>query len=320
MLDLHVDFIIQQTLFGYDPARAHRAGVSGQPLFWHADVPRMKQAGYKGACLGVHFWPVETRSLGWRTALKQIARVDALCERAPGCLRVRQPADWQRAADQGLLAMAPGVEGAHMLGGQLDRAAELGRLGVTYLTLTHFSKNSAGTPSLGRGADQTSGLTGFGRELVAELERAGVFVDVAHLNMPGVLDVCRQATRPVLCTHTTARGVFDHDRGVTDEAAQAIAATGGVIGVMAAPNFMARSLRVTSSVVVDHILHLVALVGPDHVAIGTDLDGWLPAIPSDMRDCRDVSKILDGLRQRGLPDDHVQAIAWGNALRVLSSP
>jgi membrane dipeptidase len=68
MLDLHVDFIIQETLFGYDPAREHRAGVSGQPLFWHADVPRMKAAGYKGACLGIHYWPFETRDMSWASS------------------------------------------------------------------------------------------------------------------------------------------------------------------------------------------------------------------------------------------------------------
>lgn len=319
MLDLHVDFIIQETLFGYDPAREHRAGLSGQPLFWHADVPRMKAAGYLGACLGIHYWPFETRDAGWASALRQIARVDALCERAPGCLRVRTPSDWRLAHEQGLLALAPGVEGAHILGGKIERAAALGELGVTYLTLAHFSKNSAATPSLGRGRDQTSGLTGFGRELVAELERARVFVDVAHVNMPGVLDVCKIATRPVICTHTTARGVRDHDRGVTDEAAHAIASTGGIIGVMAAPNFMADSLRATSAIVCQHIEYLVEQVGIEYIAIGTDLDGWLPTIPSDMRDCRDVSKILDGLRSRGWTEADVQAVAWGNALRVLSA-
>jgi membrane dipeptidase len=190
---------------------------------------------------------------------------------------------------------------------------------VTYLTLAHFSKNSAATPGLGRGCDQVSGLTGFGRELVAELERAGVFVDVAHVNRPGVLDVCKIARRPVICTHTTSQAVRAHDRGVTDEAAQAIAATGGIIGVMAAPNFMADSLRATTAVVCDHIEHLASVVGVAHMAIGTDLDGWLPTIPSDMRDCRDAVKILDGLRARGWSEPDIQSIAWGNALRVLSA-
>ncbi|MEM1034103.1 MAG: membrane dipeptidase, partial [Myxococcota bacterium] len=86
--------------------------------------------------------------------------------------------------------MAPGVEGAHMLDGDMGHFEALAARAPAYMTLAHFSKNSAATPSLGRGANEVEGLTGFGRELVSELERHGIFVDVAHVNTPGVLDVC----------------------------------------------------------------------------------------------------------------------------------
>ena len=318
MLDLHVDCIIQQRLFRYNMRQAHRPGRPGQPLFWHSDVPRMHQASYVGACLGVHFWPIETPERGWRELHKQIDYLDSVAEADSTCLRVRTPQDWQRARDQHLLALAPGVEGAHMLGGRLDRVADLARRGVAYLTLTHFSKNSAATPSMGRGANEAEGLTAFGKDLIRALEDHDILVDLAHVNTPGVLDACAVATKPLLCTHTGVKGAFDHARNVTDAELDAIAATGGIIGIMFAPCFMADSLKADSTCVLDHIEYAVHRVGIDHVALGSDFDGWLPTIPSDMRDCTDLPKITNGLRARGWSQQDLDKLTHENALRVLS--
>ena len=187
--DFHVDTLLWHRIFRYRIDRRHRAGVRGQPFLWHADFPRMKDAGYRAACMGVHYWPIECDAAG-REAMRQIDALDRIVARDPSVVRVRARGDWSRAREAGRLAIAPGVEGAHILGGRLDRVAELGRRGVAYLTLAHFSRNRAASPTLGLGANEVDPLTPFGRDLVAELERAGVLVDVAHVNMPGVLDAC----------------------------------------------------------------------------------------------------------------------------------
>lgn len=315
-LDLHVDSIIAQRLFGYDVRREHRAGLSGQPLFWHADIPRMVQAGYRGACMGVHFYPWESER-GWAEALRQIDYLDDVIAADPAVLRVREPADWARGPAHGKIAVAPGVEGAHMLNGQLDRVAELGARNVAYMTLAHFSKNRAATPSMGRGRNEVDGLSGFGVELVSALEDQRIVVDLAHVNMPGVLDACRVATRPVFCTHTGVKGVHDVPRNISDEAIDAIAQLDGVIGVIFAPTFLAGKLRADSNCVVDHLEYLIARVGARHVALGSDYDGWLPAIPSDMRDCRDVGIVAELLRQRGHDDETIERVYWRNAEELL---
>jgi membrane dipeptidase len=316
-LDLHVDSIIQQRLFGYRVTRRHRAGFRGQPLFWHADLPRMLEAGYRGACLGIHYFPWESKR-AFAEMNRQIDYLDEVIGADERVLRVRGPDDWRRAGREGLLALAPGVEGAHMLGADLGHVEALAARSIAYLTLTHFSKNAAATPSMGRGANESDGLSGFGRELISALDDHEITIDLAHLNTPGVLEACELASRPLLCTHTGVKGVHEHARNISDDEIDAIAATGGVIGVIFAPIFLAGRLRVDSGVVVDHIEYVIERVGVRHVAIGSDYDGWIPSIPSDQRDCRDIGRVSDELYARGYPEEAVERIFWKNALEVLS--
>jgi len=267
--------------------------------------------------MGIHYYPWESEK-GWREMGKQIAYLDEVAKRDDRILRVRQTSDWEKAQKEGKLALAPGVEGAHMLNGRIERVADLARLGVVYLTLTHFSANSAATPSMGRGANERDGLTAFGRRLVEDLNRFGVAVDLAHVNTPCVLDACRVSTAPVFCTHTGVKGVYDHGRNITDAEIDAIAETGGVMGMIFAPSYLAGKLRADSQIVLDHLDYVVRRVGVEHVGLGSDYDGWLPSILSDHRDCRDITKITDGLRERGYSSDEVDKICGENALRVIA--
>lgn len=315
VIDLHVDSIIQQRLFGYRIDRRHRRGVSGQPLFWHADIPRMVEAGYGGAVMGIHYWPWESEG-GWREMRRQIAYLDEVAEADERTTRIRTVDDWEKARDRGRLGLLPGVEGAHMLNGKIERVRRLAELDVGYLTLTHFSVNAAATPSIGRGANERDGLTAFGRRLVRDLNGAGVAVDVAHVNTPGVLEACRTSSAPVLCTHTGVRGVHDDARNITDAEIDAIAETGGVIGIVCAPVFLAGRLKASTEVVLDHYEYVADRVGVEHLAVGTDYDGWIPSIPSDQRDCRDVAAIAEGLAERGWSDEEIEGVVAGNVLRV----
>lgn len=316
-VDLHVDSIIQQRLFGYNVRRRHRGGMRGQPFFWHADLPRMQDAHYAGACMGIHYWPWQSER-GWREMNRQIDYLDQVAAQDERVLRVREPSDWLRAQQAGRIALAPGVEGAHMLNARLERVAQLAERRPAYLTLTHFSKNGAATPAMGRGANERDGLTDFGRDLIRALEDHDILVDLAHVNTPGVLDACKVARRPVFCTHTGVRGVHRHARNISDAEIDAIAQTDGVIGIIFAPGFLAGKLRASSEIVVDHIEYVIARVGIRHVAIGSDYDGWLPAIPSDQRDCRDIHRISDILATRGHAPDDIARIMQQNALEMLT--
>ncbi len=313
--DLHVDCIIQQQLFGYDIRKEHRRPMWGQRFIWHADIPRMIKAGYGGACMGIHYWPFES-DRAWPSVSKQLDALDRLAADDPRVMRVNAPEDWDLARERGLMGMAPGIEGAHLLGGRLHRVEALAARGAAYLTLAHFSKNSAATPSMGRGANEVEGLTGFGRELVAELNRFGVAVDCAHVNTPGTLEICKLSSAPVFCTHTGVKAVREHARNITDAEIDAIAATDGAIGLMFSRQFLAGGgLPATSETIADHIEHIIRRVGPRHVAIGSDFDGWVP-IFKDQRDCLDIVKLTHILLQRGHSEEDVALMLRGNALRV----
>lgn len=316
IFDLHVDSIIQQRLFRYDLRRKHRRGIRGQPFFWHADIPRMIEADYEAACLGIHYYPWESKG-GLQEMSTQLDYLDRIAGEDSRLLRVREVSDWTRARETGKLAIAPGVEGAHMLNGRIEAVKILKERRVAYLTLAHFSANSAATPSVGRGANERDGLTAFGRRLVEELNRTGVAVDLAHVNTPGTLQAAKLSSAPVFCTHTGVKGVYDHPRNISDAEIDGIAETGGVIGVIFAPIYLAGKLFADSEVALDHLDYIVERVGVDHVALGSDYDGWLPTILSDHRDCRDIFRILEGLKARGYTEEEIEKITALNAFRVL---
>lgn len=316
LIDMHVDVIIQHRLFGYDISKEHRPGRYGQPRWNHADVPRMQQASYGGACLGIHWFPWQSER-GWRAALRQLDVLDELGRRDKRVLRVTEPADWDRAQASGRLALAPGVEGAHILNKQLDRVDELAQRGVAYLTLAHFSRNAAATPSMGLGANETDGLTDFGRALVPRLEAAGILIDIAHLNMPCAREACALSTRPLFCTHTGVKAVHDHARCISDDVVDAVAERDGAIGIIFSPHFLAGKRRASTEALVAHALHIRQRVGARHICIGSDYDGWLPAIFSDHRDCRDMLRVTMGLLDAGFTEEETAGVLRGNALRVL---
>ena len=148
-------------------------------------------------------------------------------------------------------------------------------------------------------------------------EENDIIVDVAHVNTPGVLDVCEITKKPLFCTHTGVKGVHEHARNLTDEEIDGIKESDGVIGIMFAPVFLAGSARADHSCVLDHIDYVVDRVGVRHVGIGSDFDGWIP-IPSDMRDCRDISLIRSGLEDRGYNAPDIARIMGVNALELLA--
>jgi membrane dipeptidase len=190
-----------------------------------------------------------------------------------------------------------------------------------------------------------AGLSRFGIDVVKHCNRIGMIVDVSHCGPATTLDACLHSTKPVNANHTSARGVYDHARGKSDEALRAIAATGGVIGVVAVPAFITDEGVATIEHMLDHIDYIARLVGWQHVAIGTD---WPLQAPVEIQrevlapnradtgfreedrldvtktlngftDCRDLKNITRGLVKRGYDDEQIRAILGENALRVFAA-
>lgn len=358
VFDLHLDLILRWLFFRLDVTRQRPVGPYGQNsmnLWSHSDLARLPPAGYAGACLGLHSrHPDSPRA--WQDYLDQIAHLDRLGQE-PGYFRIRQPADWQSAWSQGRIGLAPGVEGAHMLDGhqpdllnsRLDRMAADG---VAYVTLCHTFNSCAAptnyTPTLGvrnnvpENPDHS--LTPFGERVIDGLIQRGIAVDLAHVHSKALHQACqilRTRRTPALCTHAgyhpepgldrtlrdprTGRRPDRYFRSLSHDDAAAIVSTGGLIGVFFAPMFLGHTGKHgdfpnSSRRIAQQIR---ALVQPDfswidHVAIGTDYDGFID-LPDDQRECQDLIKVVDALLQLGFNTEHIRKIFRTNATRVLTA-
>lgn len=203
----------------------------------------------------------------------------------------------------GLLA----VEGLHALDGKLENLQQLYDAGFRMMGLAHlFDNEVAGSiHGLGRG-----GLTSLGREVVQQMQRLGIAIDLSHASPQTIDETLALATKPLVASHTGVRGTCDNNRNLSDHALQGIAATGGVVGIGyweaavcgTSPRDIARAVR-----------HAASVMGIEHVALGSDFDGAV----TTAFDSSHISQVTQALIDAGFSDDEIRAVMGANALRVL---
>ena len=200
------------------------------------------------------------------------------------------------------------IEGGEAIEGSLAVLRMLKRLGVAAMTLTWNHNNELAGAAVRRGG---KGLTSLGREVVAEMERIGVAMDVAHLSDEGIDEVLLRTTSPVFASHSNARSVLYSPRSLHDAHIHEISRRGGVIGV----NFYYKQLCEGNSAhvedVVRHIAHIVEVGGVSCCAIGSDFDG-MNQYPEDLRNSADFPRLLRALLNAGFSEDDVRKIAYQN--------
>jgi membrane dipeptidase len=287
-------------------------------------------------------------------ALHQIDAIEKLAKENPTRLRVARTAGDVRAnAAAGVLSALYGVEGAHALlpgdhAAQMEHLRALAARGVRYMTLTWINSNDVGG-SCGDAGD-IRGLTPFGTEMVKEMNRLGVVVDLSHVSDPTFWDAIRATTKPVLATHSSSRALTNIPRNMTDAMLKAVAANGGAVCVNFGSAFLddafhkaedsvwakkrsgppwqmwqqirndARAIQpaVLLARLLDHIQHVAKIAGADHTCLGSDFDG-VPVTPVEMEDVSKLPAITAGLRARGFSPADVEKILGGNVLRVLEA-
>lgn len=345
IVDLHVDPLIQHFLFGYQVDREHGEGWQPKkrrwlfrslmaygkmtrqhkPFFNHIDFPRMRVGGYTFGAFGIHSWPRQSER-SWQLTLRQLDYFRELAELRPFFSLARTPDDIAMAAQHDNLVAFPGVEGTHCLGAggnatekqRLDRIELLQEeFGVGYLTLCHLSRNDAACPRMGLGTSRRKGLSEFGKALVKKLNQVGIIVDLAHVNDPGILDACEISQKPVIVSHTGLKGIYPHKRNLGDQALKAVAHTGGLVGIMFGTNFLsAVKSKANSDILLNHIDYAVQCVGEDHVAIGSDFDGWIASIPTDMRGADSLPVLIAKMENLGYSEERIRKILGENFIRV----
>jgi membrane dipeptidase len=231
------------------------------------------------------------------------------------CLATKA-SDIECAKQEGKVAGILSLEGAEGLEGDLGVLRMLYRLGVRWIGLTWNHRNQAAD---GLGELRTGGgLTEFGVQLVREMNRLGMLVDIAHLAPAGVRDVLATSQAPVIASHANAHALCPVPRNLSDEQLEGVAETGGMVGVTYVPDFIrVGDAPATLDGLIDHIDHIVHTVGIDHVGLGSDFDGFGDPPPAGLEDVSCVPNLTVRLLERGYSDQDAQKILGGNWLRVI---
>ncbi|UQI49171.1 dipeptidase [Streptomyces sp. HU2014] len=320
----------------------------------HTDLPRLREGG-----VGAQFWSVYVRTdmagdEAVSATLEQIDVVRQLVARHPADLRLAFTADDMEAARaEGRIASLMGAEGGHSINNSLATLRALHRLGVRYMTLTH-NDNIAWADSA-TDEPRAGGLTRFGEEVVREMNRTGVLVDLSHVSAGTMRDALRVTEAPVIFSHSSARAVCDHPRNIPDDVLAALPANGGVAMATFVPKFIlpaaiewtlaadenmranglhhldttAAGMAVqrafeavrprplaTAATVADHLDHMREVAGVDHIGIGGDYDGTA-FTPADLADVAGYPHLIAELLRRGWSDADLAKLTWKNAVRVL---
>ncbi|MFC1848866.1 dipeptidase [candidate division CSSED10-310 bacterium] len=317
VVDLHVDSFLLSRQFGYDFLKPHRAWLPFGALGSHADLPRMKAGGVDAAGFGIVVNPLLGPGKAWRSSMRQIALFHDACERSQDQLTFAAAPDSALKLKQGGVRSGfLGLEGAHCLGDQLTNVESAYHNGVRYITLTHFSSNKAACCAKGLGSDPAKGLTSWGCELIAEMNRLGMIIDLAHVNRAGFLEAIRLSKTPCMVSHGGVASVRPHWRNTDHDMLQALVDSGGIMGIIFAPQFISDHYRDTSEAVLRHIDYMVTHFGEDSVAIGSDFDGYILTTPEDLRDIAMMPGLTAGMMRKGYSIERIQKILGLNFIRV----
>ena len=207
-----------------------------------------------------------------------------------------------------------GIEGGHAIENSLGALRAFYDLGVRYMTLTHFENNDwadAATDSAVHG-----GLTQFGKEVVREMNRLGMLVDLSHVSDATMSEALNVAETPAIFSHSSARALRDHVRNVPDSILRRLPSNGGVVMVTFVPSYLTDDDESTIVDVANHIEHIRDVAGIDHVGIGSDYDG-IQSTPVGMEDVSTFPHLFAELARRGWSDDDMRKVAGENLLRTM---
>jgi membrane dipeptidase len=327
----------------------------------HIDIPRMREGGMNAIFFSI--W-IDGRIMGPPAVQKALDQIDAVHENvrkySKDLVFCRTAAEVREARKQGKIAALMGVEGGHMIGNDIRVLRMFGDLGVRYMTLSHFYNDEWADSSTDKPAH--NGLTDFGKDIVREMNRQGIMVDISHVSDKTFYDALEVSKAPLIASHSSCRALCNHPRDMSDDMIKALAAKGGVIQINYEKSFIDQAYKDASEKlsggvvamfdqlkkdcgddqecfgrkmaeqeklataegklphvswerIVDHIDHVVELVGPEHVGLGSDFDG--ASMPEGMEDCSKLPKITEALLRKGYKEDDIRKILGGNTLRVM---
>lgn len=323
----------------------------------HFDYPRMKAGGLDAEFFAAYV-PARYANKGAAAfCMKIMETIHEMADNYPTLVRfATSTAGIRAAAAQNRRAILIGIEGGHAIEDSLDLLRAFYRFGARYMTLTHTNTNNWADASTDEA--KHNGLTPFGKQVVLEMNRLGMLVDISHVSDKTFYDAIEVSKAPVIASHSSSRALANVPRNMTDDMLIALAKNGGVAMVNFYPVFLSDEVakaskardekvkpeiaalkakdtnegteyqegvrklmeanplpKVSWTVIVDHIDHMVKVAGIDHVGIGSDFDG-IPSVPEGMEDVSKLPAISAELKRRGYSDTEVKKIMGENFMRV----
>ena len=354
VIDTHNDITSPIADGGYDLGARDTSGKT------QTDIPRMKEGGVDAEFFAIYVSGKYAREGGAaRRAFQMIDGVYEQARRHPDALEMAFTSDdIRRISKTGKIAALMGIEGGHAIEDSLSALRMFYKLGVRYMTLTHSNTNNWADSSgdiNNKEIKHHDGLTDFGREVVKEMNRLGMMVDISHVADKTFWDVMAVSQAPVIASHSSARALTDIPRNMTDDMLAAVGKKGGVVMINFGSSFVntkyvkpspelqakldeARRLyagdldrmrteiarlagprpRVTLDMLVDHIAHVAKIAGIDHVGLGSDFDGVGGQLPEGMEEISKLPAITYELLKRGFSETDVKKILGENFLRTMS--
>ena len=355
LIDGHNDIAEQlQESHGYSVERLASATDKWPDHPLMTDMARLHAGRVGGQFWSVYIDGTFTGDEAIRRTLQQIDIVDRMIAAYPNDLeRALTADDVVRIHKKGKVASMIGIEGGRQIGGSLAALRQFYRLGARYMTLTHnqtteWADSATDDPKYG-------GLSPFGVEVVHEMNRLGMLVDLSHVSADTMKDAIAASRAPVIFSHSSARGLVGHLRNVPDDVLQLLPANGGVVMVNFVPDFVSDAVwhwgaeknaeearlkvfhrnstaevaaglkaweaahprpAATVATVADHIDHVAKVAGHDHVGLGGDFDG-IPYTPDGLTGVQDYPNLFAELIRRGWSDQDLAKLAGGNVLRAL---
>ncbi|MDZ7394136.1 MAG: membrane dipeptidase [candidate division KSB1 bacterium] len=285
----------------------------------HTDIPRLVLGGIDVQVFAIWIDPEQYAQQPFLRAMEYVALWrNELAQNTDRLGQATSAGEIEGLVHQGRIAGLLAVEGGHAIENSLENLRALYRAGVRMLTIT-WNNSTSWAVSASDTRSATVGLSPFGRQVIALMDSLGMVIDVSHTGEQTIRDILEVTRNPIIASHSGARALRDHVRNLKDEQILAIASTGGVIGVVFYPSFLAPSgQRVSVNTVADHIDYIARVAGIDHVAIGSDFDG-ISRTPQGLEDCAHLPNLTWTLLRRGYTRDEVEKILGGNFLRVFKT-
>jgi membrane dipeptidase len=284
----------------------------------HVDLPRLTKGQISAMLCAVFIRSDDLPHHALIQTLRMVDRLRKIVDQSDGKVHlIERVDDLESCRSDGAFGAVLHYEGAEAIDPEFSILRLSYALGLRSLGLV-WSRSNIFAEGVGDN-NRERGLTYLGKELVRRCNEMGILVDVSHLNIAGFWDVLETSTVPIVASHSNARAVCDHERNLYDDQIKALANNGGLMGINFARQFLVEGASsgedVSLDAMVDHVDHIVNLVGIDHVALGSDYDG--AGMPADLYDAAQTPKLIQALRDRGYDEAAIQKFGRDNWIRVL---